>query len=86
LEPVKGAASYRLLLARDAGFIDIFAEATTQTTAQEKPTVDFGQIANGVYFVRLTAIDSGGLEGFPADYSFDRDLDTLDAASPSDTR
>lgn len=86
LEPVKGAASYRLLLARDAGFVDIFAEATTQATSQEKPNADFGQIANGTYFVRLTAIDPGGLEGFPADYSFDRDLDTLDAASPNDTR
>lgn len=86
LEPVDGAASYRLLLARDAGFIDIFAEATTQTTSQRNPIADFGQIANGTYFVRLTAIDAGGLEGFPADYSFDRDLDTLDAAPPSDSR
>lgn len=86
LEPVEGAASYRLLLARDAGFIDIFAEATTQTTSQQHPIADFGQVTNGTYFVRLTAIDPGGLEGFPADYSFDRDLDTLDAAPPSDGR
>lgn len=86
LEPVKGAASYRLLLARDAGFIDIFAEATTQTTSQQNPIADFGQVANGTYFVRLTAIDPGGLEGFPADYSFDRDLDTLDVAPPGDSR
>lgn len=86
LEPVKGAASYRLLLARDAGFIDIFAEATTQTTSQQNPIADFGQVANGTYFVRLTAIDPGGLEGFPADYSFDRDLDTLEAAPPGDSR
>lgn len=86
LEPVEGAASYRLLLARDAGFIDVFAEATTQTTSQRNPIADFGQIANGTYFVRLTAVDPGGLEGFPADYSFDRDLDTLDTAPPSDSR
>lgn len=86
LEPVEGAASYRLLLARDAGFIDIFAEATTQTTSQRHPIADFGQVANGTYFVRLTAIDPGGLEGFPADYSFDRDLNTLDAGPPSDSR
>jgi hypothetical protein len=86
LEPVEGAASYRLLLARDAGFIDVFTEATTQTTSQRNPVADFGQIANGTYFVRLTAIDPGGLEGFPADYSFDRDLDTLDTAPPKDSR
>ena len=86
VEPVPGAVAYRLQLARDAGFVDIFAEATTQTTTQERPTADFGQVANGTYFVRLTAIDKGGLEGFPADYSFDRDLDTLDAAEPADSR
>ena len=66
LEPVDGAASYRLLLARDAGFIDIFAEATTQTTSQQNPLADFGQVANGTYFVRLTAIDprrAGRLSG-----------------------
>lgn len=86
VQPVAGAASYRLLLARDAGFIDIFAEARTQTTTREWPTADFGQVENGTYFVRLTAIDPGGLEGFPNDYSFDRDLNTLDAAAPSDSR
>ena len=86
VQPTPGAASYRLLLARDAGFIDIFAEARTQTTTQEWPTADFGQVANGTYFVRLTAIDPGGLEGFPSDYSFDRDLNTLEAGAPSDSR
>jgi hypothetical protein len=86
IEPVPGAASYRLLLARDAGFVDIFAEAKTQTTTRERPTADFGQLQNGTYFVRLTAIDPGGLEGFPSDYSFDRDLNTLDAGAPSEGR
>jgi hypothetical protein len=86
VQPVAGAASYRLLLARDAGFIDIFAEARTQTTSQAWPTADFSQLENGTYFVRLTAIDPGGLEGFPSDYSFDRDLNTLTAGAPSDSR
>ncbi len=81
VEPLAGAAAYRLQLSRDAGFVDIFAEATTPA-----PTADFGEIPNGTYFVRLTALDSGGLEGFPGDYSFDRDLDTLDAAAPGDVR
>lgn len=86
VEPVQGAAAYRLLLARDAGFMDVFAEARTQTTTRERPTADFSQLENGTYFVRLTAIDPGGLEGFPSDYSFDRDLNTLDAGAPSDSR
>lgn len=81
IEPLTGAAAYRLQLSRDAGFVDVFGEATTK-----EPVSDFGEMANGTYFVRLTALDAGGLEGFPADYSFDRDLDTLDAAAPSDSR
>lgn len=81
VEPLAGAAAYRLQLSRDAGFVDIFAEATTKD-----PAADFGEVANGTYFVRLTALDAGGLEGFPGDYSFDRDLDTLDAAAPADVR
>lgn len=86
VEPVPGAAAYRLLLARDAGFVDVFAEARTQTTTRERPTADFGGLPNGTYFVRLTALDPGGLEGFPSDYSFDRDLDTLESGAPSDSR
>jgi hypothetical protein len=79
VQPVDQAALYRLALSRDAGFVDVFAEATTPA-----PSAEFGDIANGVYFVRLTALDSGGLEGLPADYSFDRDLDVLEpGAAPS---
>jgi hypothetical protein len=81
VQPLTGAAAYRLQLSRDAGFVDIFAEATTKD-----PAADFGEVPNGTYFVRLTALDAGGLEGFPGDYSFDRDLDTLDAAAPGDVR
>ncbi|MET3666891.1 FecR domain-containing protein [Caulobacter sp. 1776] len=81
VEPVADASAYRLQLSRDAGFIDVFAEATTTN-----PAADFGELANGTYFVRLTVLDSGGLEGLPADYSFDRDLDTLDTAPPVDSR
>lgn len=76
IQPVDKAAAYRLALSRDAGFVDIFSEATTQTTTQI-PTAEFGQVPNGTYFLRLTAIDKGGLEGLPSDYSFDRDLDVL---------
>jgi len=73
LQPVTGAAAYRLQLSRDAGFVDLFAEAT-----QNEPAADFGALDNGTYFIRLTALDAQGLEGLPADYSFDRDLDVLE--------
>ena len=79
VQPVTGAAAYRLQLSRDAGFVDLFAETT-----QGQPAVDFGPLDNGTYFIRLTALDAGGLEGLPADYSFDRDLDVLEpGASPA---
>jgi hypothetical protein len=79
---VGGATAYRLQLSRDAGFVDLFAEAT-----RPEPTADFGALDNGTYFVRLTALDAGGLEGLPADYSFDRDLDVLEpGAAPTAER
>jgi hypothetical protein len=79
VQPIDKAAAYRLAVSRDAGFVDIFAESTTP-----EPAVDFGAVPNGTYFVRLTALDGGGLEGLPADYSFDRDLDILEpGAAPS---
>jgi hypothetical protein len=77
--PVAGAAAYRLQLSRDAGFVDLFAEATVS-----EPVAVFDDMPNGTYFVRLTALDGGGLEGMGADYSFDRDLDTLEPG-PSPT-
>jgi hypothetical protein len=86
VQPLAGAAAYHVMLARDAGFMDVFADTKTQTTTREWPTADFSQLENGTYFVRLTAIDPGGLEGFPSDYSFDRDLNTLSAGAPTDSR
>lgn len=77
VRPQAGAAGYRLLLSRDAGFIDLFAEAT-----QAEAVADFGSLEDGTYFVRVTALDPTGLEGAPADYSFDRDLDVLEPGAP----
>ncbi len=77
VRPQAGAAAYRLLLSRDAGFIDLFNEAT-----QAEAAADFGPLDDGTYFVRVTALDAAGLEGVPADYSFDRDLDVLEPGAP----
>jgi hypothetical protein len=77
VQPQAGAAGYRLLLSRDAGFVDLFAEAT-----QAGFSADFGPLDDGIYFVRVTALDAAGLEGAPADYSFDRDLDVLEPGAP----
>jgi hypothetical protein len=81
VRPQAGAKAYRLLLSRDAGFIDLFNEAT-QDADQAETAADFGPLEDGTYFVRVTALDANGLEGAPADYSFDRDLDVLEPGAP----
>jgi hypothetical protein len=77
VQPQAGAVGYRLLLSHDAGFVDLFNEAT-----QAETVADFGPLEDGTYFVRVTALDPAGLEGAPADYSFDRDLDVLEPGAP----
>ncbi|MFD3266329.1 FecR domain-containing protein [Phenylobacterium ferrooxidans] len=73
VEPVAGAVAYRLQLANDAGFVDTFAETTTDQTA-----VTFAGVPDGTYFVRVTALDAIGLEGLASNYGFDRDLNVLE--------
>ena len=85
VEPVKDAAAYRLVLSRDAGFVDVFSELTVEPPAVQAG-VPFSDIANGTYFIRLTALDPGGLEGLPGDYSFDRDLDVLEPGGAPDAQ
>ncbi|WP_292107210.1 FecR domain-containing protein [Brevundimonas sp.] len=64
-EGVEEAVAYRARLATDAGLIDAFAE----TEAPAGQALTFEAIEDGEYFVRLTAVSSGGLEGVPAVYS-----------------
>jgi hypothetical protein len=68
--------AYRFLLARDSGFIDSFAE----TTASDGKA-SFGEVPNGTFFVRATAIDENGIEGRPVNYSFDRQRSGLAASA-----
>ncbi len=75
--PVPGAASYRLQLARDAGFVDLLAETVTPT-----PRATFHELADGTFFARATAIDAGGLEGLPSTYGFERDLNVVEPGHP----
>lgn len=68
------AAAHHFQLARDAGFVDSFAE----TTASDRRGV-FADVPNGSFFVRVSAIDANGIEGMPATYSFDRQRSRLEA-------
>ncbi|HVI04477.1 MAG TPA: FecR domain-containing protein, partial [Sphingomicrobium sp.] len=72
--PLPGASTYRVQLASDAGFIEIFAEAVSPTD-----TFGFKGVPNGTFFARATALSDEGIEGFPAVYSFERRLNTITA-------
>lgn len=79
--PVAGAVAYRVQMARDADFIDLFAQqdVVAQGDIQNQPPGDdegyktwFPKLDKGSYFVRVSAIASDGLEGLFALAGFSR--------------
>ena len=77
LETTANAVGYRAVIAEDAGFLGVIAENTAQG-----PRLTFDTLANGMFFVKLTAISAEGLEGMPVTYAFERTLNTLDLQAP----
>ena len=67
LRPVAGARSYRLRIGRDAGMIDVLAEAESA-----EPVIDLPGIGNGTFFLSATATAQSGLEGMAQAWSFRR--------------
>lgn len=72
IAPRDSVVGYRLIIASDAGFIDLVTEAEGQGTVLDIPT-----IPNGRYFVKVTALAADGFEGMPATYAFKRQLSTV---------
>lgn len=70
------AVAYRLLIARDSGFVDIVEDAAGTDPAFTLPALD-----NGNYFARFTAIAASGLEGIPGTVAFRRRLATATQAA-----
>lgn len=68
VQPLPGAERYRGRIAQDAGMIESFAEADS---APGGPLM-FGDMEEGAYFLRLTALSPEGLEGKATTYSFIR--------------
>lgn len=68
----KGGYDYRVQLSRDAGFTDLFAE-----TMADHGQASFAGVANGTFFVRVTAIEGHGVEGLPTTYAFERSFTSL---------
>lgn len=60
LAPVPGARSYHVQVATDKAFTQIVSEANAA-----KPIIPLTPTAIGLYYLRVTAVDAGGLEGLP---------------------
>lgn len=71
------ARAYRARLAADAGFLDVLSETVAETR-----DLQFEDLADGVYFLRVAAFDENGLLGAPATYAFERRLNTLNVSAP----
>lgn len=76
LVPAEHAVAYRVQIARDADQLDLIRDLRVNM-----PHADFGELADGTYFVRIAAIDSNGLEGLPQVYAFERRQLGLDASA-----
>lgn len=72
LKPLAGAAGYRLQIARDAGFLDVLTEKDSVETS-----ISSASLPNGIYFLRVAAIDVQGLEGQSDAYAFERRLNRV---------
>ena len=75
------AAGYQVRLAVDAGFVEVLEE-----TAAQGQEIALGELPDGVYFLRMAALDDNGLLGLPATYAFERRLNTLRAEAPVTSR
>ncbi|MCB2076220.1 MAG: FecR domain-containing protein [Novosphingobium sp.] len=75
LGEVPGAALYRVQMATDAGFIDLFAEEESTT-----PDITFENIPDGSFFARFTAISEGGIEGKSTSFAVERRRNDLTAS------
>lgn len=71
VDGVPGAVGYRLLIARDSGFVDVVEDIDSST-----PDFTLAALPNGNYFARFTAIAASGLEGVPSTVAFRRRLAT----------
>lgn len=80
--PMPGASAYHVQISPDAGFVDLLRDGTAAAPGPDAaPEFRFSDVPNGRWFVRLTAIDTAGLEGLPQTYTMTRKLTGLTAAA-----
>lgn len=71
LAALEGARQYRVEIARDAGMLDRLKETRIEARG-EAPHASLGELPDGNYFVRVSAIDDAGLEGMARVYALER--------------
>lgn len=76
LDALPDARGYHVQIGADAGFVDVIAAMRSAG-----PEVAFPAIPNGRWFVRVSAIGPGGLEGMTQSYAIRRVLTGLDASA-----
>ncbi len=74
-----GAKGYHVQVAADSSFADLVTEASA-----DGDTVTLPALADGRWFVRLTALSATGIEGLPQVYSLRRSLTGLSASAAQD--
>lgn len=65
LKPVEKAIEYHMQAATDEAFIAVVKESYSST-----PIIKFSDLPGGFYYVRFTAIDTNGIEGFASSDQF----------------
>jgi hypothetical protein len=76
LVPTTGAQAYQIQIARDAGFVDVLAEARS-----EAPAIKFPDLPNGTYFLRAMAVAPSGLVGLADTHAFLRNRESASATA-----
>nr|WP_230412919.1 FecR domain-containing protein [Paraburkholderia antibiotica] len=76
LKPAEHAVGYRLQISHDADQLDLVRDQRVST-----PHVDFGDLPDGTYFVRIASTDNQGLDGLPNVYAFERRQLGLEASA-----
>lgn len=72
IKPQAEAVGSRLIVASDAGFVDIAAEQQKDSLTLEIPS-----LPDGRYFAKASLLSRDGFEGLPTTYSFIRQITTL---------
>ncbi|OLL28838.1 peptidase M23 [Burkholderia sp. SRS-W-2-2016] len=76
VKPAEHAVGYRLQISHDADQLDLVRDQRVNA-----PHAEFGDLPDGMYFVRIASTDNHGLDGLPSVYAFERRQLGLEASA-----